>query len=205
MTRSTTYPDAVAVETSWAVAVIAVSILAPLVTMAVVGIGTRWATLPLLAVVAIGLTAAWRSVRRITPDVVGGTGALALIPVLAIGTALMGLVTIVAMVVKPANPIFIAFPALPFALGLLVGLDLATRGYVHGWMQRVGFGRTFRMVVPAVLAALVVVPVDPKGVLPVALLLGSAGGGLVRETVGGLSYLAVVPVALLLALFLMTL
>ena len=165
------------------------------------GMPTVVSVLPLFVFAAYTMVVSWWTMRRFGAEYLGGDGMRTLLPLLTLFTVGSGVIVASGMLLFPAAAPWLAIPGMPLMLGSIILHDIGLRGVVHTWMQRAGFGRTMRIVVPVGLSLLLTMSADREGtfVLPAGFALGTLANGFMREHIPGLMYLLITAPLLLFA------
>lgn len=189
-----------------AFAILATCLLAPLTLLSAPSPPLLRAV-PMFVILCIGLAMPLTALRWIGPGIFGAKAMRAVLPIVSVAMLLVYVGTLTLVIVNPAGLKYAVLPNLLFVFGSLALMDVTLRGFIHGWMQRVGFGRTFRLLVPAALVFCIVHPiaVTMDSTLTIAVVASSLLGGVVRHTSASALWLIATPVSILATLFLATL
>jgi hypothetical protein len=190
---------------SLAYVVIALCVLSPIV-LAFASASPALVVTPFIAISLVGMAMPFTALRWFGPTMFGGPSAAAIVPLLAALLACLLLGTIVVLVLNPAGAPYLMLPGVVLIVCMVMMLDLVLRGFFHAWMHHVGFGPAFRLIVPAVLVALLALPVGivREPLLPLCLVAGSVFGGVLRHHYTGMAWMIASPMMLLITMFLAT-
>ncbi len=161
---------------------------------------------PFVATSLIGMTMPFTVLRWFGPSIYGGAAASGIIIMLSIVLAMLFVGSAIVLAVNPSGAPYLAVPGIVLVFAMVLMIDLVLRGFLHAWMHHVGFGRLFRLLVPAVLVGLLSVPLaaNRDTSLSVALVAASLISGTIRHNLPGLGWLLITPVILLIAMLVAT-
>lgn len=191
--------------TPFAFVVIACCMLAPIVLF-LNQPSPLLASLPMLVLVLVGMTMPFTIHRWFGPLIFGGVAASGILMALTGLLVFLLLGSGVVLALNPYGAPYLAVPGIVLAFGMASMLDVVLRGFLHAWMEHVGFGLAFRLAVPAVLLAVVLLPIGvvADAWLPISLVTASVVGGTIRTMYSGVSWMLSTPVLLLISMLVAT-